>query len=75
MFRRLKREIRFAIKALMEILERGQLRWDQYRCPHTWRPIRLNDKPARLCRICEKSETLTPELFFAYFGEVGGFNR
>jgi len=45
------------------------LDWDeQHRCHHSWRPAKKGTKPARCCRICEKVEIISPEMFYAYFG-------
>lgn len=41
----------------------------QLMCPHTFRPARVEGGPGRVCRICDKVESLTPEEFFAQFGE------
>ena len=48
------------------------VRWyEQRTCPHSYRPARINNKPGRLCRICDRAEELTPEEYFALFGEKG----
>jgi hypothetical protein len=44
-------------------------------CPHKWRPCVVNSytygeqKPARICDICKDWQPLTPEQFYAQFGE------
>jgi hypothetical protein len=69
------REWRWKRDAFMRWWDAWILRYDQYRCPHLFRPARVNDQPGRVCKICEKAEQMTPESFFAHFGERGGFNR
>jgi len=50
-------------------LDSLRLWYDRRTCPHSFRPARVKDKPGRFCPICEKAEELTPEEFYAQFGE------
>lgn len=70
-YAQLKREIKLRYCGVRQYLARWQLWLDQQRCPHTFRPARIEDKLGRICKICDHAETLTPEEFFAHFGERG----
>ncbi|MDQ3748013.1 MAG: hypothetical protein M3367_03195 [Acidobacteriota bacterium] len=74
-FAQLKRETRLRIAGFHLWLDKWQLWFDQKRCPHSFRPARIEAKVGRICKICDKAELLTPEEFFAYFGEQGSFTR
>lgn len=73
MINQLTRWYKFKCNAIITRIDVWILKWDQYRCPHRFRPARVNDKPARVCKICDHIELLTREEFFAYFGELGEF--
>ncbi len=66
---RLKRAYTLWLNTWRARISSLRIRFDQYRCGHVFRPARINNKPGRVCRICEKSEELTQEEFFAIFGE------
>lgn len=38
-------------------------------CPHSYRAALVNNKPGRVCRICDQAEELSAEDFYAHFGE------
>ncbi len=40
------------------------------RCPHIWRPARTSRGPARYCDLCEETQPLSEEMFYAYFGRI-----
>jgi hypothetical protein len=65
----LKRAFKLHCNTWRERLERLRLWYERRTCPHSFRPARVNDQPGRFCSICEKTEELTPEEFFAQFGE------
>ena len=44
--------------------------WSRRTCPHYWRPARTSKGAARHCPLCETTQQLTEEMFYAYFGRV-----
>lgn len=58
-----------------------ELAYDQWRCIHKWRPIKIVQKgeyigkvplhPGRICRFCDLHQRLTEEQYYAEFGELG----
>jgi hypothetical protein len=68
---KLKREFRlrrFWLRLWLTDLVR---RYEQFICPHIWRPARVNGAPGKQCRFCEKVEQIKLEDFYAMFGEKG----
>ena len=63
------RELRLWLQTFRAYRASWRIRIEQWLCPHTFRPARLGDKPARLCDFCGSVERLTPEEFFEQFGE------
>lgn len=41
----------------------------QRTCPHSFRAALVANHPARVCRICDLSQQLSREEFYAQFGE------
>lgn len=68
-FSSFSRELKLWKATFVSWSESLKTRWEQYSCPHDFRPARIKDKPGRVCKICDKAETLSPEIFFALFGE------
>ena len=77
MRKRIERWFKFRRNALLAWVDAWQLWLDQKRCYHTWRPARIDGKPARICRICEYFEEMDDASFYAHFGECaqGFLNR
>lgn len=46
-----------------------ELRFRQQTCPHSYRAALVEGEPGRVCRMCDASERLTREEFYAQFGE------
>lgn len=57
---------RARFKSLCEAATRH---YQQRTCPHSYRPALVDGRPARVCRICEATQELSPEEFYAHFGE------
>lgn len=70
-WRQVRRRWTFFLLDCDEFIEELKRDWRQYACNHSFRPIRLYDQPGRICSTCRKTETLSPEQFFAEFGERG----
>jgi hypothetical protein len=47
------------------------LAYQRRTCPHSYRPARVKDSPARVCQLCDTTQELTIEEFYAEFGERG----
>ncbi len=58
-----------ALLRLRAVIDQWRIRYEQRTCPHIWRAIRLNNAPARLCKICDLAQPLSREDFYAQFGE------
>lgn len=67
----MRRWWKFKVAAFRAQFDRILLRYDQWRCPHTWRPAKIGSKLGKVCKICDKPRILEPAQYFAEFGEQG----
>lgn len=70
-YQRLRRSAIFLKLDYLNWVEDRKRNWRQAICQHSFRPVRYDSKPGRWCSLCDKEEPLTPEEFFAQFGERG----
>lgn len=71
LWRQLARKWLFLKLDYRDWIEDRKRQWRQYKCEHLFRPVRYDGNPGRWCSLCDKEEPLTPEQFFAEFGERG----
>lgn len=65
----LKRSFRLRRNAWRWRIAQFRLWFEQRYCSHLFRPVRIGDRPGRVCMMCGRVDELTPEEFFANFGE------
>jgi hypothetical protein len=69
---------------MLKVMCRWLVLWKQSRCVHAWRPAKYRDglvtdqmyrcqshySPARHCGLCDLTEYITMELYYAQFGRI-----